>query len=185
MKTVEAIKDIHKLEVMKKYLEHRSSRDYCLFLFGINTGVRIHDLLNLLVKDVFDENDHVLPFLNSAQYNNPPVYLNPNVRQSILNWIEEGSLLSDDYLFKSRKANAPITRQQAYRILNEAAKVAEIEGPVGTHTLRKTFALHAYRKGIAISLIQKRLQQSSPAETLAYLGISDRHSIPIVLDVNL
>ncbi|WP_026583942.1 tyrosine-type recombinase/integrase [Bacillus sp. J33] len=184
MKSVEAIKDIHKLEVMKKYLIKKSSRDYCLFILGINTGVRIHDLLNLHVRDVFRDGK-ALPFLHSAHYTNPPVYLNPKVRQSIKKWLEEGSLTTDDFLFKSRKADAPITRQQAYRILNEAAKEAEIEGPVGTHTLRKTFALHAYRKGIAISLIQKRLQQSSPAETLAYLGISDRHSIPIVLDVNL
>ncbi|GLB59763.1 tyrosine-type recombinase/integrase [Cytobacillus sp. NCCP-133] len=184
MKTVEAIKDIHKLDSMKRYLQQRSARDYCLFILGINTGVRIHDLLNLYVSDVF-EDGQVLPFLNSSQYSNPPVYLNPSVRQSIQSWMEEGSLTSEDHLFKSRKANAPITRQQAYRILNEAAKEAKIEGPVGTHTLRKTFALHAYRKGIAISLIQKRLQQSSPAETLAYLSISDRYSIPVVLDVNL
>lgn len=46
-----------------------------------------------------------------------------------------------DYLFCSRKGkNEPITRVQAYRILNYVAKTIGLE-EIGTHTLRKTFRL--------------------------------------------
>lgn len=46
-----------------------------------------------------------------------------------------------DYLFKSRKGqNEPITRIQAYRLLNSVAQSIELE-EIGTHTLRKTFRL--------------------------------------------
>ncbi|WP_298846637.1 hypothetical protein [uncultured Clostridium sp.] len=45
----------------------------------------------------------------------------------------------EEYLFQSRKGgNKPISRVQAYRILNNAAKHVRLQ-EVGTHTLRKTF----------------------------------------------
>lgn len=37
---------------MKEYLLHRSYRDYFLFTFGINSGLRISDILPLRVMDV-------------------------------------------------------------------------------------------------------------------------------------
>ncbi|HZG72163.1 MAG TPA: tyrosine-type recombinase/integrase [Chondromyces sp.] len=185
MKTVEAIKDPHMLQAMKTFLKPRSPRDYCLFLLGINTGIRIHDLLCVHVKEVMSEQGEIFPYLRSSIKYDPPVFLNKQVRESINNWIEEGKLQMDDFLFKSRKTKEPITRQQAYRIINEAAKQSGVKGAIGTHTLRKTFGYHAYRKGIAISLIQKRLQHGNPSETLQYLGLSGHESVPIVLDVNL
>ncbi|WP_102345086.1 tyrosine-type recombinase/integrase [Bacillus sp. Marseille-P3661] len=186
MKTVEAIKDFKQLREMKNYLSSRSSRDYCLFLLGINTGIRLQELLNIHVKDVMSETGGISPFILSTIHHSPPVYLNENVRKAIQNLIQDSCLTIDDYLFKSRKTNEPITRQQAYRIINEAAKQADIEGSIGTHTLRKTFGYHAYCKGIAISLIQKRLQHSSPSETIHYIGLQgEKHLQTIILDVNL
>ncbi|WP_077210580.1 tyrosine-type recombinase/integrase [Bacillus dakarensis] len=185
MKTVDAIKDVKKINEMKHFLMSKSDRDYCLFLFGINTGIRIQELLNLRVHNVKTEKEEISYFLSPLKELNPPVYLNTQVREAIQRCIDEGRLHSEDFLFKSKKTSEAISRQQAYRIINEAAKQAGIEGSVGTHTLRKTFGYHAYRKGIAISLIQKRLQQSSSSETIQYLGLEHRLSIPIILDVNL
>lgn len=185
MKTVDAIKDGKQLMLMKELLRKRSSRDYCLFLLGINTGIKIHDLLHLHVKDIMSETGEILHYLVSPAYATPPVYFNEQIRQALRSTIEEGLLQDTDYLFKSRKTGEPITRQQAYRIINDAARQAGIDCPIGTHTLRKTFGYHAYIKGIAISLIQKRLQHSTPSETRHYLGINSQSSIPIQLDINL
>ena len=55
MELVEPIRDIRKIEKMKKYLKAKSLRDYCLFTVGINSGLRVSDLLNLRVGDVEDE----------------------------------------------------------------------------------------------------------------------------------
>lgn len=185
MKTVEAIKDKQQLLSMKLFLKSRSARDYCLLLLGINTGIRIHDLLHLYVKDVMSESGEIFHYLQSPIYTNPPVYFNDHVRSSLQSCIQEGFLHYNDFLFKSRKTNEPITRQQAYRIINDAAKQSGISGSIGTHTLRKTFGYHAYTKGIAISLIQKRLQHSTPSETRQYIGGANQHSPIINLDVNL
>ena len=55
MELVEPIRDTRKIEKMKKYLKAKSLRDYCLFTVGINSGLRVSDLLNLRVGDVEDE----------------------------------------------------------------------------------------------------------------------------------
>jgi len=101
------------------------------------------------------------------------------------NYLANVNLKDDDYLFKSKKNNLPITRQQAYRIINHAAKEVGISGKIGTHTLRKTFGYHAYRKGIAISILMAIYNHQSPAETLRYIGIERNEKQLIKLDVNL
>ncbi|MDQ0230245.1 tyrosine-type recombinase/integrase [Metabacillus malikii] len=184
MKTVEAIKDTNQILLMKSFLKSRSSRDYCLFLLGINTGIRIHDLLHLYVHQFIAEDGSLYDHLMSPVHLEPPVYLNHQVQQALTSYIEEEGLSLNDYLFKSKRTNEPISRQQAYRVINEASRQAGICEPIGTHTLRKTFGYHAYRKGIAISLIQKRLQQSTPSETRQYIGVANT-TLQIKLDVNL
>ncbi|MGP4080064.1 tyrosine-type recombinase/integrase [Pseudalkalibacillus sp. R45] len=185
MKTVEAIKDEEKLQTMKRYLKNKSTRDYCLFLLGINTGIRIHDLLHIKVNELMDEAGSMFTYLQSNLYNAPPVYLNDAVLLALRTCINERDLKHSDFLFKSRKTNEPISRQQAYRIINEASKHAGITGSIGTHTLRKTFGYHAYKKGIAISLIQKRLQHHTPSDTRQYLGLTTQAPKNLQLDVNL
>jgi integrase len=184
LKTVEAIKSRKQINKMKAYLQLHSTRDYCLFLLGINTGIKLQELLHLRVSEVTCSGDEIDEFLTLPHYCNTPIYLNAPIRSALKRYIHEQSLEQADYLFKSRKTGEPITRQQAYRILNAAAKEAGIEEPVGMTTLRKTFGYHAYTKGIAISLIQKRLQHASPSETLQFIGI-DRQKEKIKLNVNL
>ena len=45
MRTVEPIRDKKKLEAMKKVLKAQNLRDWLLFVLGINSGLRISDLL--------------------------------------------------------------------------------------------------------------------------------------------
>ena len=52
MKYVQPIRDKNKIEEIKTYLKENGTRDLLLFTMGINTGLRISDLLNLKVIDV-------------------------------------------------------------------------------------------------------------------------------------
>ena len=56
MEFVQPIRDLKKIETIKKLLRQQDLRDYCLFVVGINSGLRIIDLLKLRVSDVY-END--------------------------------------------------------------------------------------------------------------------------------
>jgi integrase len=52
MEYVEPIRNKTDIEVMKRILKKRNLRDYALFVLGINSGLRISDMLGLKIKDV-------------------------------------------------------------------------------------------------------------------------------------
>ncbi|SDI68140.1 tyrosine-type recombinase/integrase [Alteribacillus bidgolensis] len=180
MEYVSTIKDVQKIQLMKEVIKKKSTRDYLLFVMGINTGLRIGQLLQLKVEDVVDNQGNFRLFM---EIDNQSVYLNEQIRRAFKHHFQTEIGLQHSYLFQSSRGENPITRQQAYRIINEAAKKVGIKEKAGTHTLRKTFGYHAYVKGIAVSFIQQRFHQAAPSETLKYIGVekTERHKI----DVNL
>lgn len=180
MEYVEALKDRKYIYQIKEYLKNYSLRDYLFFVMGINMGLRLSELLHVKVEDVTEEGK-----VKDFYGNEPFIYMNKHVKQAITEYLHKRQLDSADYLFKSQKCASPITRQQAYRIINKAAKDVGVPGKVGTHTLRKTFGYHAYRSGVAVSLLQKHFHHATPSETLRYLGISKQEKIPVKIDVNL
>ena len=52
MELVQPIRDKEVINKFKQELLHHSYRDYILFTVGINTGLRISDILPLKVKDI-------------------------------------------------------------------------------------------------------------------------------------
>ncbi|MBT2758438.1 tyrosine-type recombinase/integrase [Mesobacillus foraminis] len=187
MEYVDPIKDIDKIMEMKKLLRKQSQRDLLLFVLGINTGIRVSDLLSLKVEDVWDGIDFKeFLYINDTKHDEVKAfYLNKSVRTELNNYFLQTDFKGCDYLFKSKKNDQPITRQQAYRIIHNAAMEVGVTGKIGTHTLRKTFGYHAYRKGIAISILKSIYNHTTPTETLRYLGIdrNDKHLVKV--DVNL
>jgi len=179
MEVVHPIRNIRHIQLLKKELKKQSSRDYCFFVVGINTGLKINSLLTLTVEQLLNDKNEIKPFLDLETQQ---IYLNDKVKAALnFHLFQEGNH-SNQFLFQSPKSCAPITRQHAYRVVHETAKNAGITDQIGTHTLRKTFGYHAYIKGIAISLIQERYQHATPAETLRYIGIDQ---IVQKIDVNL
>lgn len=188
MEYVEALKDVSQINAMKKYLKKHSERDYVLFVFGINTGLKITEMLDIKVKDILAKEKCMKDFftlLHDETKNTKEIFLNPKVSKALLHYIQESQLTPEDYLFKSSKTAKPITRQQAYRIIHQAAEAVGIQGKIGTNSMRKTFGYHAYKKGVAISLLQKYFHHASRSETLKYIGISKDEIIKTEIDVNL
>ena len=52
MNIVDPIRDKDDIQAMKEYLREWNERNYLLFLFGINSGLRVGDILRIRVKDV-------------------------------------------------------------------------------------------------------------------------------------
>lgn len=168
MKEVQPIRDLEKIEQMKNELLKRSYRDYFLFVMGINTGLRISDLLKLKVKDV--KNKTHITIKENKTDKIKRFRINYDLQREIERYIE--NMEEEEYLFKSRKTNKPIQRVQAYKILKDAAEKIGIEEEIGTHTLRKTFGYHFYRQTKDIALLQELFNHSSPSITLRYIGIN-------------
>ena len=52
MNYVEPIRDSDKIRELANYLRNYSERNYIMFLIGVNSGLRISDILRLRVRDV-------------------------------------------------------------------------------------------------------------------------------------
>ncbi|MFJ8115963.1 tyrosine-type recombinase/integrase, partial [Bacillus mycoides] len=52
MNFVQPIRDPEQIQQLKEYFKEKSLRNYILFIMGINTGLRISDVLKLKVEDV-------------------------------------------------------------------------------------------------------------------------------------
>ena len=126
-----------------------SLRDKCLFNLGIFTGFRITEILSLKVKDVMEKdsviNDRVSVYRMHMKnkIESRDVLLHSKVKKMLLEHIKESGLKSFEFIFKSQKGfNKPISRQQAWRLLKDAA--SGMDGKIGTHSARKTFAKRMY-----------------------------------------
>lgn len=186
MEFVQPIRDRKIIEKVKKNLLAKNMRDYCLFVLGINSGLRISDLLPLRVVDVMESGkikDRIV--VREQKTNKTKDFpLAKSVQKALKNYIVEESITG--VLFTSRKGeNQPLTRQQAYRIINDAARTAGITDKIGTHTLRKTFAYHAIKGGASIIAVQKLLNHSSPGITLAYAGLQQDDLDNVYLSLDL
>ena len=94
-----------------------------------------------------------------------------HLKKEINMYIENTLLNDEEYLFKSKKRKIkPITRVQAYNILKRIAKKYKLES-IGTHTLRKTFGYHFYKKTHDVALLMTIFNHSDPSITLRYIGI--------------
>ncbi|MEK5061888.1 tyrosine-type recombinase/integrase, partial [Paenibacillus sp. FSL H7-0326] len=91
----------------------------------------------------------------------------------------------DEPLFISRKKGAPLQRTTAWTILNQAAEMVGIKENIGTHTLRKTFGYHMYKKTKDVAKLQEIFNHSAPSITLRYIGISRDEQDEAYLNFNL
>lgn len=186
---VQPIRDEKKIDAMKKVLKSSSLRDYCLFTLGINSGLRISDLLNLSVSDVMNDKGHIKDRVTLREQKTGKAKDFPfgtTTKKALKEYLDSRTDIEPTQcLFPSRKGGTPITRQQAYRIMNDAARAVGIEDQIGTHTLRKTFGYHAYKQGIDITRLQYLLNHSSPAITLRYIGITQDELDDVYLTLNL
>lgn len=186
---VNAIKNKRQIENMKKVLKSNNMRDYLLFVMGINVGLRISDLLDLRISDVVNFNGKVKPDVTIKEGKTKKIRtftINKSTSNAIKEYLSTLDYSMDWYLFKSRKGiNSPISRVQAWKVLNDSAKVCGITEDIGTHTLRKTFGYWSYKQGIDITLLQKVFNHSSPAITLRYIGITQEDIRDVYNNLNL
>jgi integrase len=183
MTAVNPIRDKKKLEAMKKILKAQNLRDWLLFVLGINSGLRISDLLQLRVNNVQGQVRVHIRELKTRKEKDFP--LSEVCIKAIKEYLIESNLPESSPLFPSRKGAQAISRVQAYRIINVAARTVGITDPIGTHTMRKTFGYHAYQSGIDISWIQKLLNHSAPSVSLAYIGITKDDLDSVYINLNL
>lgn len=174
MKFVEPIKDKKKLIEMYETLKNNSIRDALLFRVGLNTMLRIGDILRLKRQDFMIEDDFrdYLTIRTAKTQKTLRIPINDILKKEIKEYVDLLKLDNEDYLFFSlRIPNKHIDRVQAWRILKKASLKCGIKN-LGTHTIRKTAAWRVYNDSKDLALVQDMLGHSSPKVTVLYLGIN-------------
>ena len=178
--TVQPIKDKQKIHRMLKVLEDDNPRNALLFRVGLNTILRIQDILDLKVKNIFHDDGRFRLYLSLFERKTRKnkgrrmknIKLNSLLRKEIKEYVEFFELSLEDYIFFSLlDPDKNLDRVQAWRILKRAADKVGIDN-FGTHSMRKTLAWTIYKQTKDISLVMIMLNHNSPKTTLRYLGIT-------------
>lgn len=176
---VEPIKNRKQVQAVEEYLASYSKRNQLIFAIGVNTGLRVSDILGLDIVDVKNKTYVEIRERKTKKYKRFP--LNDKLKRLIKEYLkvreEQYAIGQGEPLFIGKKHHR-LNRSQVYRFLNEACEELGLNINVGTHTMRKTFGYHHYKQNNDVALLQKILNHSSPSITLRYIGI-DQETIDI------
>lgn len=164
MKTVQPIKDKEKLNQVIENLG--GIRNKMLFRLGLNTGLRVSDILDLKVSDI----KRTIELTEQKTGKIKRFQLSDSFYDELIQYIK--SYCRGEWLFPS-KTGEPLSYAQAYKIIKTAGRKAGIDD-IGTHTMRKTFGYYAYNVlKVPIAYIMEALNHSSESHTLRYIGITE------------
>lgn len=173
MNNVDVIKDKKDIEKIKEVLIMGDYRNYLMFIIGINSGLRITQILSLKFSDLIDNENNIL---NKITFRGIDYKINNCIKRELKIYMCNSEVKNKDaFIFKSKKGDNPIERTQAYRILKNACNEAGIRLNFGTHTLRKTFGYHFYIEYKDLKYLQKLFNHSSVNMTMEYIGLGKKN----------
>ena len=181
--------------------EHRKEvtwqriRDALMIVMGYTVALRISDLLNLTIAQVLDDHGNIRDTIANVREQktdkkNRDIPLTRETKKFLYLFLDSlPEYDKNDYLFRSPKPNQKgefvITKQQAHRIIREAAKAVGIPYHVGTHTLRKTCGTFAYEMNPHnLDTIQYMYNHDTSAMTQRYIGTMKQHRKEMVDEVS-
>ncbi len=196
MGTTQPIKDKDALEQFKEYyfVQKPKPRNATMIILGLNTALRISDILLLKWIDIYDDQKKSFrKHLEMPEHKTGKIRviaLNQTVRTTLKNYMEysfkERPYAKNAYLFPSQKDKSKaIGRAQAYRIVRTAAEASGLGKHISCHSLRKTFGYHAWKQGTPPALLMDIYNHSSYQITKRYLSIEQDERDEVYLKISL
>jgi len=195
MNFVDPIRDKKKLAQIKNLLRGQGRfRDLLLFVVGINTALRVSDLLKLKIGDFVDQDGQVKSrfwLKEEKRGKRQEVVVNDSIGEALDEYLAAYPGIETDpehsVFFNTRTGNfrKPIRRGQVWKLIATICEDVGLRGNFGTHTLRKTWGYHARLSGVDLALIMHKLNHNSLAYTKRYLGITDDELEAVVRRLNL
>lgn len=163
MNFVEPIRDPKKIAQIKYLLRGQNRyRDLLLFVIGINSALRISDLLTLRIGHFLDDHERIknrFEIHERKRGKRHEVVINNSIRETLDEYLKAYTGIvgnRDHFLFfntKSFNYAEPIKRGQAWKFITVICQVVGLNGNYGTHSLRKTWGYHARLHGVDLALI--------------------------------
>jgi integrase/recombinase XerD len=155
-------------------------RDRALLELLYATGARVSELMDMSLDDLVDDQGRTSEVVRVT---------GKGRKQRIVPVGSYARAALDSYLTRARPAliknakkstpvvflgarGGPLSRQNAWLIIQEAAKRAHLEGLVSPHTLRHSFATHVLSGGADIRVVQELLGHASVSTTQIYTKVT-------------
>jgi len=163
----EPIKSKKDIKAIEQYLKKHNERDYVIWVLGLNSGLRVSDILGLNVDDVFNKTH--ITIIEKKTQKRKSFFINKKLNQVLKNFVKGRN--PDEPLFVGKRGNR-LDRRQVYRFLINTCTKIGIKSKVSTHTMRRTFGYHHYQQYKDAIILQKIFNHSSQRITLMYIGIT-------------
>ena len=191
MSATQPIKNKNDLTRFRNYYkeEELKPRNYALIVMGLNSALRIGDILSLRWEDVRRESAyrrHIwVREQKTGKDNMFPV--NPMMVEALefyRHYLTGYS--SEKYIFESQKDRGnPISRSQAFRIIKKEADQCGLREHISCHSLRKTFGYYAWKQGTPPALLMSIYNHSSYEITKRYLCIDQQEKDKVYMEIQL
>lgn len=192
MGTTIPIRDKTEIQKFTSYYkeDYPNLRNYTLIILGLNTALRIRDILDLHWENVYDFKKDCLKkhiFVKERKTGKENIIiLNSQAKTALEEYMKTRDISPKDFIFtKNTDYGKPLDRSQAYRIITKAAQETLHTEHISCHSLRKTFGYHAWKQGISPALLMDIYNHSSYHITKKYLGIEQDEKDDIFLKIDL
>ena len=155
----------------------RKMRDKLILTLLYSTGLRVSELVNLIIKDIdFDERTMLI---RGKGDKDRVVLFDKNAKALIIKYL---NLREQDnkYLFVNKQGN-PLTPRYIQLMIKKYGEEAGIKKKVTPHVLRHSYATHLLKNGVDIRVIQQLLGHASLSTTQIYTNV-DMETIKSVYD---
>lgn len=188
---VEPIRDRDSIETIKHQLADHP-RDFCLFVFGINTAFRANEILSIKCGQVSHlHTGDLLELWQSKTGKRRAVPLNNAVIEATQNWLDKHpNPMPNSPLFQSRLGGA-LRVSTVSNMVKNWCKRAGLKGNYASHSMRKTWGFHQAHatrepsRGMIMPRLMKAFGHSSEAQTMSYLCIGDDEVADLFLSVQI
>jgi len=189
MATTQPIRNKNQVRQLATYYLNRGEiRNHVLIILGVNTALRISDLLRLTWDNVYNfEKGRVrssITLVEMKTQKEKTIALNHSAI-SALTLLASGCAGQGRFLIENPRTGRAISRIQAYRLIRAAAEALEFQERVSCHSLRKTLGYHAWKKGVSLAIIMEIYNHSSLAVTRRYLGVTQDDKDAVYLEIDL
>ena len=192
MGTSQPIRSLDELTAFRSYYLNKevNLRNYMLICMGLNTALRISDMLQLKWGNVYDfDRKHYAKHIvvqEGKTGKETRIAINNNLIDAFEMYM--GSLKSvsgNDYIFTGKTKGTHLSRSQAFRIITHVAEALNMENGISCHSLRTTFGYYAWKYGTPPAMLMEIYNHSSYEITKRYLGIKQDDRDNVFLKVNL
>lgn len=153
------------------------TRDKLILSLLYSSGLRVSELINLIVKDIDFEERTML--IRGKGEKDRIVLFDKNTKVLILKYLNLRKI-DTKYLFTNRKGT-PLTPRYVQIMIKKYGKKAGITKKVTPHVLRHSYATHLLKNGVDIRVIQQLLGHASLSTTQIYTSV-DMDTIKTVYD---